>query len=44
MFDRVQIGDYDGVKLVGGKLQKSIYREYADGIVAGLVDYYSAKP
>ncbi|MGH8045903.1 MAG: hypothetical protein ACREKL_01535 [Chthoniobacterales bacterium] len=42
VFDRVQAGDYKGTKLVGGKMQKSIYREYADGIAAGLVDYYSA--
>jgi N-acetylmuramoyl-L-alanine amidase len=41
VFARVQAGDYDGQKFVGGKMQKSIYREYADGIVAGLVAYYS---
>jgi N-acetylmuramoyl-L-alanine amidase len=41
VFDRVQAGDYEGTRLVGGKMQKSIYREYADGIVKGLVDYYS---
>ncbi len=40
VFDRVQAGDYDGRRSVGGKMQKSIYREYADGIVAGLVAYY----
>ncbi|HVE15131.1 MAG TPA: N-acetylmuramoyl-L-alanine amidase [Chthoniobacterales bacterium] len=44
VFDRVQAGDYDGKKYVGGKMQKSIYREYADGIIDGLVDYYSKNP
>jgi N-acetylmuramoyl-L-alanine amidase len=44
VFARVQLGDYTGLRIVGGKLQKSIYREYADGIVAGLVDYYSSNP
>jgi len=43
VFDRVQAGDYKGSQSVGGKMQKSIYREYADGVVAGLVDYYSAR-
>ncbi len=37
---RIQAGDYEGKKKVAGKLQPSIYREYADAIVAGLVDYY----
>lgn len=42
VFDRVQAGDYEGRRFVGGKMQKSIYREYADGIVAGLVAYYTS--
>jgi hypothetical protein len=25
-------------------MQRSIYREYADGITAGLVDYYTRTP
>lgn len=40
VFARAQAGDYKGKKYVGGKMQKSLYREYADGIVAGLVAYY----
>jgi N-acetylmuramoyl-L-alanine amidase len=42
VFDRVQAGDYEGRHAVGGKMQKSLYREYVDGVVAGLIDYYSA--
>ncbi len=44
VFERVQAGDYTGKKAVGGKMQESIYREYARGIVQGLVDYYSPNP
>lgn len=42
VWDRVQAGDYDGERLVGGRLCKSIYREYADAVAEGLVDYYRA--
>lgn len=42
VFDRIQAGDYEGRKAVDGRMQKSIYREYADGIVAGLVAYYTS--
>jgi hypothetical protein len=37
---RVQDGDYEGWKLSAGALRKSIYREYADGVAAGLRDYF----
>jgi len=39
-YARVQAGDYAGEREVGGKKRKSIFREYADGVVAGLADYY----
>ncbi len=39
---RVQAGDYEGTKMIKGKKRKSIYREYVEGVVDGLVDYYSA--
>lgn len=42
VFDRVQLGDYKGRKAVGGRMRQSIFREYADGIVNGLVKYYSS--
>lgn len=44
VFARIQAGDYNGVRNFGGAMRKSIYREYADAIVAGLVSYYSNRP
>jgi hypothetical protein len=41
VFARIQAGDYDGVRNVNGIERKSIFREYADSVVEGLVDYYS---
>jgi len=35
-FDRLQLGDYDGTRPVDGRLVPSIFREYADAVVAGL--------
>ena len=32
---------YDGTRSVNGIERKSIFREYADSVVEGLVDYYS---
>ncbi len=40
-FGRIQAGDYDGMRNVNGMERKSIFREYADSVVDGLVDYYS---
>jgi N-acetylmuramoyl-L-alanine amidase len=40
-FARIQAGDYEGRRKFGGILRKSIYREYADSVVDGLVAYYS---
>ena len=39
-FARIQAGDYEGVKEVNGVERKSIFREYADSVAEGLVDYY----
>ncbi len=41
-FARVQAGDYEGTRRVNGVERKSIFREYADSVVDGLVEYYSA--
>lgn len=43
VFARIQAGDYAGKRTVAGKLRPSIYREYADSLVAGLVAYYSKR-
>jgi hypothetical protein len=40
VFDHIQLGDYEGEKEVNGRLRKSIYHEYADGVVKGLQDYW----
>jgi hypothetical protein len=41
-FARIQAGDYEGTRNVNGVERKSIFREYADGVVNGLIDYYRA--
>jgi hypothetical protein len=41
-YARIQAGDYEGEREVGGKLRRSIFREYADAIVAGVRAYYAA--
>lgn len=41
VYARVQAGDYDGKRMVAGEMRPSIYREYVDSVVQGLVDYYS---
>ncbi len=42
VFWRVQEGDYEGLRNVNGSDRSSIFREYADGVADGLVDYYRA--
>src|SRR5881296_4194673 len=41
VFARIQAGDYEGTRNINGVERKSIFREYADSVVDGLVDYYS---
>ncbi len=43
VFARIQAGDYDGRRDFSGVQRKSIYREYADAVAAGLVAYYSRR-
>jgi len=40
VFDRVQLGDYDGKKMINGTPRKSIYREYAEAVTEALKAYY----
>jgi hypothetical protein len=40
VFTRVQAGDYDGTRPINGVERPSIYREYVDSVVDGLVEYY----
>jgi N-acetylmuramoyl-L-alanine amidase len=41
VFARIQAGDYEGTRDINGVQRKSIFREYADSVADGLVDYYS---
>jgi N-acetylmuramoyl-L-alanine amidase len=43
VYERIQAGNYAGMPVVAGKPRKSIYREYADAVVDGLVKYYGAR-
>jgi hypothetical protein len=40
-FARIQAGDYEGLRNVNGIDRESIFREYAESVVAGLGEYYS---
>ena len=40
VFARVQAGDYDGTRPINGVERPSIFREYVDSVVDGLVEYY----
>jgi hypothetical protein len=45
IFERVKAGDYEGLKLIAGKKRPSIFREYVDGVVEGLIAYFKdARP
>jgi len=38
--ERIEAGDYEGTREFNGAQRKSIFREYADSVAAGLADYY----
>ena len=40
VFERIQAGDYEGTRPVNGVERPSIFREYVDSVVEGLVEYY----
>ena len=40
VYQRIQLGDYDGEQMVEGKSYRSIIREYADAVAAGLKPYF----
>ena len=42
-YPRMLAGDYEGLREVGGKWQISIFREYAEAAVAGLVRHYGSQ-
>ncbi len=40
-YARIQAGDYEGLREIDGKIQPSIFREYADALTDGLARHYS---
>ncbi len=40
VFERIKAGDYEGKRRVAGKKRPSIYREYVESVVQGLVAYF----
>jgi hypothetical protein len=43
VYERVAAGDYAGEKLIAGRLRKSLYREYADGVADGVKAHFAAQ-
>jgi N-acetylmuramoyl-L-alanine amidase len=42
VWERVQAGDYEGERMIAGRMRKSIHREYADAVADGLRSYFMA--
>jgi hypothetical protein len=42
--ERLLAGDYPGERLIAGKRRRSIYREYAGCVAAGIVQAYGPNP
>lgn len=42
IYERVAAGDYEGEKLVAGKMRKSLFREYADAVTEGIKAHFAA--
>lgn len=40
-YARIQAGDYDGERAIDGRMYRSIFREYADAVAAGVKAFYS---
>ena len=40
-YPRIQAGDYEGLREIDGKMQPSIFRQYADALAEGLRKHYS---
>ncbi len=41
-YARIQAGNYEGLREIGGKMVPSIFREYAEAVTAGLANHYRA--
>lgn len=40
VYYRIQAGEYEGTKKMGGVYKKNIFQEYADGVTGGLISYF----
>ena len=40
VYQRIQLGDYEGERIVDGTSYRSIYREYADAVAEGVIEFY----
>ncbi len=40
VYPRLQAGDYPGYRTIDGKSRRSLFREYADGVMSGLLGYF----
>ncbi|MEO6055146.1 MAG: N-acetylmuramoyl-L-alanine amidase [Chthoniobacterales bacterium] len=43
VFKRVEMGQYTGKRMIGAVMRESIFNEYVNGLVRGLVEYYSKR-
>ena len=43
VYERVQLGDYEGTRLIDGVPRKSLFREYADAVADGVIGYYQSR-
>jgi hypothetical protein len=43
VYQRLLQGPYAGRTLTNGRLRTSIYEDYAQGVIDGLVNYYRSK-
>ena len=40
VYARIQAGDYDGEREINGRRYRSLFKEYAEAVVAGVVNYF----
>ncbi len=41
VYQRIQLGDYEGTREIEGRSYPSLFREYADAVAKGLINFYS---
>ena len=43
VFTRIQVGDYEGERFVAGSKRISIFQEYIEGVITGMLKYYTKR-